>query len=43
MDQHPSIERQLIRDRHEALRRQAEVSRLRRDAKALRKHLRQSG
>lgn len=40
---HPSIQRQLIHDRHEALRHQAEAARLRRDAKALRKHLRQSG
>ena len=42
MDQHPAFQRQIIADRQEQLRRQAEAARLRRDAKALRKHKRQS-
>ena len=42
MDQHPALLRQIIADRHEQLRRQADAARLRRDAKALRKHKRQS-
>jgi len=43
MEQHPSIQRQIIADRHQAMRREAEAARVRRDARALRRQRRQTG